>query len=153
VCKTVFGGVFMSQRRRTCGGCDAGGWRPTPRPKRRGRAALPGGSGPLYTTLSLDNQKTTDKSFPFKRSLAFVRRRRLGNKRMYNVAVVRYQYNHFCRTRALIRPGKMPPGFYCEPGAASGCASYVGTSPLLFRGALPKWVLRAQPTVVSGQRR
>jgi hypothetical protein len=99
----VFGGVFMSQRRRTCGGCDAGGWRPTPRPKRRGRAALPGGSGPLYTTLSLDNQKTTDKSFPFKRSLAFVRRRRLGNKRMYNVAVVRYQYNHFCRTRALIR--------------------------------------------------
>ena len=40
-----------------------------------------------------------------------------------------------------------------DPGAAGGCASHVGTSPLSFRDMLLKWVPRAQPMVASGQKR
>ena len=41
----------------------------------------------------------------------------------------------------------------CDSGTSGGCASCVGTSPLPFRDTLPEQVLRAQPTIVSGQGR
>ena len=38
----------------------------------------------------------------------------------------------------------------CDPGTAGGCASYVGTTPLLFRDILPRWVLWARLTARLG---
>ena len=38
----------------------------------------------------------------------------------------------------------------CDPGTAGGCASYVGTTPLLFRDMLPRWVLWARLTARPG---
>ena len=36
------------------------------------------------------------------------------------------------------------------PGTPGSCASYVGTSSLLFRDVLPRWVLRTRPTAKPG---
>jgi len=38
----------------------------------------------------------------------------------------------------------------CDPGTAGGCASCVGTTPLLFRDMLPIWVLCARLTARPG---
>ena len=48
--------------------------------------------------------------------------------------------------RVVPVPGTSLQNINCDPGTAGGCASYVGTSPLLFRDMLPKWVLWAQST-------
>ena len=36
------------------------------------------------------------------------------------------------------------------PGTPGSCASHMGTTSLLFRDILPRWVLRAQPTAKAG---
>ena len=48
-------------------------------------------------------------------------------------------------------------GFYTfsdwDPGVPGSCASYVGTTPLLFRDMLPNWVIRARLNAETGPQR
>ena len=109
----VFGAALTSQRRRTCGGWDVGGWRPTLRRKKRDRTPLPGGA----VTVRGSDRKSQSILQPVSRRAVlanlFSARRRsnfadlLGNTRTYNGMVDMYQHTHIS---VKIAPRPSPKG-------------------------------------------